>query len=99
MTRLSNPVENLSKMGNLLHLLAFKYEGDFQWLDKRITSFQELTYSEFVAYAKQFLGKTNAKRLAICVNGELPDQQQFFYQQITTPEQVRARITYPLRQL
>ena len=56
-------------MGGLLHTIAFQYDGDFEWMEKRIKAFEELTYEEFTANAQEFLGKENTRRMAICVNG------------------------------
>src|SRR5262249_12036796 len=39
---LKQPVRNLKEMAQLLNLLAFKYDADFDWLDKRIAGFKEL---------------------------------------------------------
>ena len=55
--QLQHPVENLSKMGALLYSIAFEYDADFKWLEKRIEAFQNLTYDEFVQYSHDFLGE------------------------------------------
>lgn len=92
--QLQHPAENLNKMGELMHTIAFQYEGDFNWLEKRIEAFKELSYEEFVEYAKEFLGKENRRRLALCVNGELPQKESMAYRSITTLEKLRSEIFY-----
>ncbi|NGX61116.1 MAG: Protease 3 [Chlamydiae bacterium] len=92
--RLQNPAENPAKMGALLHNLAFSYDGDFAWFDKRIKALEELTYEEFLSYATEFLGKANQKRLAVFVNGLLPQKGRVSYHHLTTPEKIKSEITY-----
>jgi insulysin len=92
--QLQHPVENLSKMGSFLHTLAFDYDGDFHWLDKRIEALSALTYDEFVTSAHTFLGKGNTRRLGICVQGILPQPGHLAYRLINSPQQLRNAITY-----
>jgi len=96
--QLGNPADNLARMGSLLHLLAFQYDGDFQWLDKRIAAFEELTYEEFVQHAHEWLGKKNPRRLALCVNGALPQKERFSYKQISSKAKIRSQIHYKSRE-
>lgn len=95
--QLERPAENLVKMGQLLYTIAFQYDGDFSWTEKRIEAFRDLTYAEFVDYAKEFLGKENTRRLAICVKGNLPQKEAVAYTPITTPEKLRSEICYKER--
>lgn len=93
--QMQHHIENLAKMGTYLHTIAFEYDADFNWLDKRIEAFQDLTYDEFVRYAHEFLGKENARRMAICIDGTRPIKpESVINQQITTPEKLRSEITY-----
>jgi insulysin len=92
--QLQHPVESLSKMGSLLHSIAFDYDADFEWVEKRIKAFQELTYAEFVDFAHEFLGKENTRRLAVSVQGNLPKLGGVTYQHITSPSQLRKQIIY-----
>lgn len=95
--QLQHPAENLKKMGSLLHTFAFQYDGDFDWMDKRINGFQELTYKEFIEYAQEFLGKENKRRLAICVNGSVPQKNTINYRRAITKEKLRSEICYERR--
>lgn len=96
--QLKHPAETMSKMGSLLHAIAFQYDGDFSWLDKRIKGLEELSYEEFVSLSKEFLGKENKRRLAICVSGDTPNQEAVAYQKIKNPKELRNIIHYMGRQ-
>ncbi len=93
-THLEHPAQKMEKMADLLHTLAFDYEGDFSWLDKRIEGIKKLSYEEFHDYAQEFLGKANRRRMAICVNGILGQQERFQYRRLTTPQKIRSEINY-----
>ncbi len=95
--KLEKPAENMVKMGAILHLLATDYDGDFTWLDQRKVALEKLTYEQFLDYSEQFLGKGNKRRLAICVDGELPENQRFRYSPIQTFDNFRKRIEYQSR--
>lgn len=76
---LQHPPEAMETMGALLHKLAFEYEADFAWRAKEIAALQELTYEQFLPFAKNFLGKENKKRLAVCVEGVIPEREIISY--------------------
>lgn len=92
--KLEKPAENLMKMGAILHMLAFEYDADFSWLEKRKEALSKLTYAQFLDYVHAFLGKENRGRLAICVDGELPENQKFQYTPISTFETFRKQLQY-----
>lgn len=98
-TKLEHPAENLPKMGALLHQLAFDYDGDFNWLEKRKEALKSLSYEEFLQYAQEFLGKENPRRLALFVNGTLPSNERFSYKKATTLEKVKEAIFYKPRSI
>ncbi len=91
---LENPAENMPKMGNLYHTLAFEYDGEFGWLEKRIAGLKELSYAEFQDFARKFLSKENKKRLAVCINGALPKKGRFRYRHVAKPQTLRKELTY-----
>ncbi len=66
-------------MGRLLNELAFEYDGDFQWIQKRMQGLQEISYKEFIEQARRMLGRKNKERLGILLNGELPKNRRFSY--------------------
>lgn len=85
---------NIEEMGSLLKTLAFKYEGDFDWLNKRIKAFEELTYPEFVQIAEKMIGRTNKKRFAVLMKGVMPESSTLDYKKLTDINQLRKISTY-----
>jgi insulysin len=85
---------NIEDMGKLLKTLAFKYDGDFDWLNKRIKAFEELTYPEFVQLAEKMLGKSNKKRFAVLMKGAMPETNTLDYQKLNDINQLRKLSTY-----
>lgn len=98
---LRQPPKNISEMGNLLHRLAFKYEGDFNWIDKRIEGLENLSYQDFIALAQKTMGKQNKRRLAISLKGTLPinNNNIIQYQKICNILQLRKLSTYEPRKM
>ncbi|MBA3816678.1 MAG: insulinase family protein [Parachlamydiaceae bacterium] len=91
---LRQPPKNISEMGNILHKLAFKYEGDFNWIEKRIKGLEDLSYEGFVDLAIKMLGKQNKRRLAISLSGVVPINNVIQYQKIGSIPQLRKLATY-----
>ncbi|MBS0648732.1 MAG: insulinase family protein [Verrucomicrobia bacterium] len=79
---LERPPETLAGKAGELYTLAFDYDGDFEWTQKRIEAVKKLTYTDFTATAKTFLSRSNLKRLAVLMEGVLPEQNQFRYETI-----------------
>ena len=88
---LQNSPKNLLETGHLLKTLAFKYEGDFDWMSKRIQALKDLTYEEFLEIAKQFLGKQNSRRLALLIRGK---NAQYFHYDPSEPKTIREISQY-----
>ena len=70
--------QNLSYMGEKLYLLAFKVK-DFDWIKKRLEALENLSYDKFIESAEQFLERSNKRRLAVLINGQIPKENQFYY--------------------
>lgn len=66
-------VSNFKDKMALLDLLAFQYNSDFQFLEKRIDAIQKLSYEEFLKDTKQFFSRENKKRLAVFYEGKNGD--------------------------
>lgn len=81
-TWLTQPPENLHEMASRLRLLAFDYEADFDWIDKRVQAFRDLTLDEFLAYSREFIGRVNRRRLAVLMNGVVAPQCAFNYTRV-----------------
>jgi insulysin len=92
-TTIEMPPENMQGMATRLSTLAFDYEGDFDWLNKRIKSIEAVTYEQFIEGAKMFLSRANARRLAILVEGVLAKENDFHYERISK-EDVHALGTF-----
>lgn len=76
-TSIKTSTRNMKSMANQLDKIAFKYDGDFDWIDKRIQGFEDLKYAEFLNYAQSYLGKQNKRRFAVLMNGLIPEQHLF----------------------
>lgn len=83
---LAMPPEALSSMGRKLFLLGFDYEGDFEWIDKRIQALEALTYESTWDAAREFLSRSNKKRLAILLEGVSQGGREFQYEEVSSEE-------------
>lgn len=92
-TSLEMPPENMQGMAMRLSTLGFDYDGDFDWINKRIKSMETVTYQQFLNTAQEFLSRSNPRRLAILVEGTLPDENDFHYERIAK-EDVKSLGTY-----
>ena len=99
-TSLKTPPKSLLEKSTTLAGLAFDYEEDFSWIEQRITGFEKLTYDEFVSLGKEFLSRDNKKRIAILYSGQLPQDKEFRYQQISC-DQITEVGTYtcPIKEM
>lgn len=91
---LQQPPKNVSEMGEVLNRIAFTYNGDFDWISKRIQGFQELTYEEFLESVQQVMGKQNKQRLAILLKGNIPEETALQYKKAANLAQLRKLVTY-----
>lgn len=82
MAQLKERPKSLAEMGQLLQKLAFTYDGDFDWIEKRIKSLNELSYEEFVTLSTSLLGRDNLRRVAVVIQGPL--NKSFRYSPIKT---------------
>lgn len=92
--QLQEPAKNVKEMGKLINHIAFKYDGNFDWMEERIKGFQSLTYPEFIQKAKEMLGRTNKQRLAVLLNGEIPEENNFSYSKARTWNSIRKMSEY-----
>ncbi len=94
LAELTQPPKSLQEMGELLTTLAFKYDGDFTWIAKRIQATADLGYDEFMEMTKNFLGRHNKKRLAILMKGTIPDGQLFSYTRLKNVNELKELSDY-----
>ncbi len=85
-TLLQTPPKNLNEMTDRLYTFAFEYNEDFELINKRINSLNDLTYQEFLVFANDTLSKTNKKRLALLFEGEIANTKKLTYQEVTSDE-------------
>jgi len=90
---LQQPPKNLVEMSELLNKLAFEYNADFDWIDKRVQGMNELTYAEFLTFVYEILGHQNKRRVAVLMRGEAPDDF-FEYKRMPNVEKLRQLSTY-----
>jgi insulysin len=83
---LERPPESLEGMGLRLNTLAFKHDGDFQWIEKRVEALKNLSYETFVQTTHEFLSRNNLRRLAVLMEGFLPPQNSFRYEEVSQDE-------------
>lgn len=80
---LEMPPENLQSMASRLNTLAFRYDGDFQWIDKRIEGVKGLSYDTLLKTSHEFLSRENLKRIAVLMEGILPPDNIFRYETVS----------------
>jgi insulysin len=85
---LEMPPENLQGMALRLNTLAFRYDGDFQWIDKRIEGVKNMSYDNLVKTAHEFLSRNNLKRIAVLMEGVLPADNVFRYEAVSQEDVV-----------
>ena len=83
---LEMPPENLARMAQRLYKFAFDCDGDFDWIEKRVESVKALTYEQLEKDAHQFLSRGNARRLAVLMEGVLPQENDFRYEVVSKEE-------------
>lgn len=91
---LQSSFNNISLTGELLRTLAFKHDGQFDWMEKRIGGFKDLTYEEFLNISKEVLGKGNKRRLGILMSGTIPETNSLNYKKLNNLNQLKGYSTY-----
>jgi insulysin len=85
-TSLEMPPENLIGMSAKLNTLAFDYDGDFLFVDKRIDAINKMSYEQIKKDAHHFLSRKNQRRLAILMEGVLTSENDFHYEPVAREE-------------
>ncbi|MEI8365930.1 MAG: insulinase family protein [Parachlamydiaceae bacterium] len=93
-TMLRQPPQSTTEMGALLYKLAFSYNGDFDRIAKRIQAFEDLSYEDFIKKAGQMIGKENKHRLAVLLQGTIPNETSLQYTRIADPLKMKQLVTY-----
>lgn len=82
-TSLKNQGRSLDDRAARGDLLAFRYDEDFEWIEKRIQGIESLSYEELIQYTESVLSKENRRRLAILFRGKA---KEFVYEEISLLE-------------
>lgn len=80
---LEKPSDSLLEQGKLFYKIISKYKADFDWLRKRVAAVKAVSYEDFIGITQQMLSRSNLRRLAVLVEGVLPEKNQFRYQAVT----------------
>lgn len=81
---LKTQCRNIKDKADLWETLAFYEKKNFDLKEKRIQALTDLSYERFTEISKEWLARTNKKRLAILYAGKI--QSPFTYSQITSNE-------------
>ena len=90
---LQMPPESLEGMAKRLFTIAFQYDGDFNWYEKRVESVKNLSYEDLKNAADEFLSRSNSRRLAVLIEGVLHPDNDFQYEAVSK-EDIKAIGTY-----
>ena len=80
---LVRPPETLKGKACQLNYIAFEHDADFDWISKRVEAVNAITYEHFTKTAEQFLSRKNLKRIAVLMEGVVPEKNQFRYEMIS----------------
>jgi len=75
---------SLQEKSALWNQLAFDYNADFSWIEKRLEGYANLSYETFIKEAKSFLSRDNRKRLAVLFEGRIDNP--FAYEAVSAAE-------------
>lgn len=90
--------KNVREMSQTLNLIAFKYDADFNWIDKRVAGLKELTLEECYSLGRALFGKQNRRRIGLILNGQMPDSDVLHYTRMGNIPQIRKLGKYEPRE-
>lgn len=93
-SQLNQPPKNMGEMGDLLFEMAFEKEGDFYTIENDIKALKLLSYDRFTALSKEFLGRQNKRRLAVLLQGSIPQNREFHYLRIGNLDKMKNLFDY-----
>jgi insulysin len=74
----------LREKSALWNQLAFDNDADFNWVEKRLEGYANLSYETFLKESKTNLSRGNRKRLAVLFDGRIGDP--FQYKTVSAPD-------------
>ncbi len=93
-TNYRQPPVSISDKGQELYYLAFDQKGEFDQKERRVQALEALSYEEFVTFCQNQLGRSNNKRLAVLVNGQMSDVPTIDYLEINNLGHFKAESEY-----
>lgn len=75
---------SLQEKSELWNQLAFDYNADFSWIEKRLEGYANLSYETFLKESKSFLSRNNRKRLAVLYEGRIDNP--FAYESVSAAD-------------
>jgi insulysin len=87
---LAKPPENLTLMTQRYYDLAFTQNGDFAFIDQQIAALKTLSYDQLCKYADESLSRRNLHRLALLMEGILPKENLFRYEEVSQEDLPQA---------
>lgn len=97
-TRLEKLGKNLYEKAKLWDQIAFEKQEDFNWIPKRIQALKKLPYKEFIQTSQSWLSRQNKKRLAVLLEGKIPENNSFVYESIA-PHDLVEKSRYEIVEL
>lgn len=94
--QMAQPPRDMDAMTELLYELAFNYFGDFHRPQKRVDAFSQITYEDFIHYARSVLGHDNKRRIGILLRGVFNERNPFQYERIRSRSALRDEGTFKL---
>ncbi len=81
---LSTPDKSPLEKAQKLSSMAFSFNGDFEWRNKRIRAAENLTYSSFQSFYKALLARSNKQRIAVLLKGNSQGERSLRYQEVSS---------------
>ena len=83
--KLTEKPKSMADLGDLMQNLMLKFDGDFNWIQKRVEALDALTYEEFLDITRNILSRSNRRRLAVLLQGGSPQPFQYYDQKSSRP--------------
>ncbi|KAJ3009499.1 hypothetical protein HKX48_007910 [Thoreauomyces humboldtii] len=91
LARLRQPHDTMAAKIRYFNHLAFEEDGDFGALERRIEAMEAYTLDDLRAFAKDAIGRSNARRVAVLVEGNSEENSQSSYEAISALDDLRKR--------
>ncbi len=82
----AKPPENFFEMTSTLYELGFTHGSNFHYREERAQAIADLDYETFKKYSIQCLSRKNSRRIALMLEGYLPEGKSFDYKSLSIEE-------------